>query len=126
MSRREGGRRGGGRREGGRSEGGRPGGGFGTPAVVQLVRRGKHWSGEPFFERGGRLVVERDKRLSEGLLALVRTTSAGRGHAKLVRVLGRPDVARDVLEALMLDRGLRRAFPRAVEAVAAAAAAQPD
>ena len=125
MSRREGGRRGGGSRGGGggRSEGGRPGGGFGTPAVVQLTRRGKHWSGEPFFERGGRLVIDRDKRLSEGLLALVRTTSGGRGHAKLVRVLGRPDIARDVLEALMLDRGLKRRFDPAVEREARAAAA---
>ena len=31
------------------------------------------------------------------------------------RRLGRPDVARDVIGALMLDRGLRRSFDRAVE-----------
>ncbi len=36
------------------------------------------------------------------------------GRAKVLRVLGRPDVARDVLEALMLDRGLRRRFPAGV------------
>jgi ribonuclease R len=30
-------------------------------------------------------------------------------------VIGRPDVARDVIEALMLDRGLSRGFPEAVE-----------
>ena len=35
------------------------------------------------------------------------------GHGKVVRAVGRPDVARDVLEALMLDRGLRRRFDRA-------------
>jgi ribonuclease R len=38
-----------------------------------------------------------------------------------VRVLGRPDVARDVIEALMLHRGLRRSFPPAVERTAAEA-----
>jgi len=42
--------------------------------------------------------------------------SAGRGAgARIVRVLGRPDVARDVIEGLMLDRGLARGFDPAVE-----------
>ncbi|HEX8119649.1 MAG TPA: RNB domain-containing ribonuclease [Solirubrobacteraceae bacterium] len=78
--------------------------------VAQLSRRGRFWTGEPFFERGRRVVVERDKRLKEGALALLRTTGTGRGQAKVVRLIGRPDVARDVIEALMLDRGLRRRF----------------
>jgi len=39
----------------------------------------------------------------------------GKRGPRVVRSLGKPDVARDVLEALMLDRGLRLAFPRAVE-----------
>ena len=47
----------------------------------------------------------------------------GKRGARVVRSLGRPDVARNVLEALMLDRGLRRVFPRAVEDEAADAAA---
>jgi ribonuclease R len=33
----------------------------------------------------------------------------------VIRVIGRPDVARDVIEALMLDRGLSRGFPGGVE-----------
>ncbi|HEV2062335.1 MAG TPA: RNB domain-containing ribonuclease, partial [Solirubrobacteraceae bacterium] len=78
--------------------------------VAQLARRGRFWTGEPFFERGRRVVVERDRRLKEGMLALLRTSGTGRGQAKLVRLVGRPDVARDVIEALMLDRGLRRRF----------------
>ena len=41
------------------------------------------------------------------------------GRFKIARVLGRPDVARDVIEALMLDRGLRRSFPAGVERAAA-------
>jgi ribonuclease R len=78
--------------------------------VAQLSRRGRFWTGEPFFERGRRVVVERDRRLKEGALALLRTTGTGRGQAKVIRLIGRPDVARDVIEALMLDRGLRRRF----------------
>jgi ribonuclease R len=39
----------------------------------------------------------------------------------VIRVIGRPDVPRDVIEALMLDRGLPRAFPDAVEREARAA-----
>jgi ribonuclease R len=52
----------------------------------------------------------------------VRTRGQGRGHAKIVRRLGRPDHAGDVLEALMLDRGLRRRFDPLVEREARIAA----
>ena len=38
---------------------------------------------------------------------------SGKRGARVMRRLGRPDVARDVLEGLMLDRGLRRSYPRA-------------
>src|SRR5205814_568788 len=37
------------------------------------------------------------------------------GRAAIARRLGRSDVARDVIEALMVDRGLRRRFDPAVE-----------
>jgi ribonuclease R len=47
---------------------------------------------------------------------LVQTTGRGSGaRASIVRVLGRPDVARDAIEALMLNRGLAREFDPAVE-----------
>lgn len=98
-----------------------PGPGAGVPLVVTLRRRGKHWAGEPFFEGGRRVALEKDRRLADGRLALVRTTGRGRGQAKLVRVLGDPANAGDVLEALMLDRGLRRRFDPAVEREARAA-----
>ncbi len=49
----------------------------------------------------------------------------GKRGARVVRRIGRPDNARDVVEALMIDRGLRRSFPRAVEAEAVDAAASP-
>lgn len=47
----------------------------------------------------------------------------GQGSSPRTRRLGRPDVTRDVLEALMLERGLRRAFDPAVEREARASAA---
>ncbi|MGZ4173559.1 MAG: RNB domain-containing ribonuclease, partial [Solirubrobacteraceae bacterium] len=88
--------------------------------VAVLERRGKFMVAEPFFERGPRLVVSRDLRAAAGDLVLVRAGGArpnGRGgsRATVQRRLGRPDVARDVIEALMVDRGLRRSFDPALE-----------
>jgi ribonuclease R len=89
-----------------------------TEEVVGLLaQRGRFLVAEPFFERGRRLTVERDKRAQPGRLALLRPPLRGR-NAKVVRMLGRPDVARDVIEALMLDRGLARRFPPGVEKAA--------
>jgi ribonuclease R len=86
--------------------------------VATVEKRGRFLVAEPFFERGGRMIVERDPRYSVGDLVLVRPASRSGGHAKILRQLGRPDVAGDVLEALMLDRGLRRRFDPAVERAA--------
>ena len=59
------------------------------------------------------VTVERDaRRARPGDLVLLRPPARGGGAArKVARVLGRPDVARDVIEALMLDRGLRAPLP---------------
>jgi len=102
----------------------------GGPRVAVLERRGKFLVAEPFFSRGPRLVVNRDRRAGIGDLIEVRAGQArdgrGRGRAVISRRLGRPEVARDVIEALMIDRGLRRSFDPAVEhEVRAAAAAEP-
>ena len=95
-----------------------------TARVAVLERRGKFLVAEPFFERGPRLVVSADRRFSAGDLVVVRPPSGtdgraprsrGRGRATLARRLGRPEVARDVIEALMVDRGLRRSFDPVVE-----------
>lgn len=88
--------------------------------VVLLTQRGKFLTGEPFFDRGPRMTVERDRRARPGQLALVRP-GMGRRSAKVMRQLGRPDVARDVIEALMIARGLSRAFPGGVEKAASIA-----
>jgi ribonuclease R len=94
---------------------------------VLLEQQGRFLVGEPFFERGRRVTVERSRDARAGRLALLKPPSrgGGAGRAKVARVLGRPDVARDVIEALMLDRGLRRAFPPGIERAAREAADAP-
>ena len=87
----------------------------GAELVGRLTKRGRFLIAESFFDRGVKLVVDRDSRARVGDLVLVRSRGQGRGHAKIVRRLGRPDIAGDVLEAFMLDRGLRRRFDRTVE-----------
>jgi ribonuclease R len=85
--------------------------------VVVLEQRGRFLVGEPFFQRGRRVTVERSHDARPGRLALLHPNPKG-GRAKIARLLGRPDVARDVIEALMLDRGLRRSFPPGVDRAA--------
>jgi ribonuclease R len=91
------------------------------PLVAVLERRGRFLVGEPLFGRGPRTAVERGGA-DEGDLVLI---GAGKRGARVVRKLGRPDVARDVLEGLMLDRGLYRAYPRAAVTEAEGAAEDP-
>jgi len=91
----------------------------GAARVAVLQRRGKFLVAEPFFGTGPRLAVSLDRRAAVGDLVVVRTqgsrTGRARGRAVVARRIGRPDVARDVIEALMIDRGLRRSFDPAVE-----------
>jgi ribonuclease R len=86
--------------------------------VAILDRRGRHLTAEPFFERGGRTVVDRARDARPGDLVLLHTAHRTRGHARIARVIGRPDNAGAVLEALMLDRGLQRRFPPGVDLAA--------
>jgi ribonuclease R len=97
--------------------------------VATVEKRGRFVVAEPLFQRGGRMVLERDAQAKAGDLVLVRPATRAGGHAKVLRRIGRPDVAADVLEALMLDRGLRRRFDPAVERAAKQArdaGADPD
>jgi ribonuclease R len=120
--------------------------------VAVLERRGRFLTAEPMFppdtrepvarSGGSSRIVLRSARPEHGSrrearvgeLVLVQPGRGGGGGgggggrggrgrgARIERVLGSPDVARDVLEGLMLDRGLRRAFDPAVEHEARAAA----
>jgi len=91
----------------------------GSSRVAVLARHGKFLVAEPFFGAGPRPVVSRDRNVAVGDLIVVRAGSRrngrGGGRATVVRRIGRSDVARDVIEALMVDRGLRRRFDPAVE-----------
>jgi ribonuclease R len=94
--------------------------GAGALRVAVIERRGKFLVAEPFFGSGPRMAVSRDSRAGVGDLVVVRAGTGARngrrgGRAVIVRRLGRPDVARDVIEALMVDRGLRRSFDPAVD-----------
>jgi ribonuclease R len=105
--------------------------------VAIIARQGKFLVAEPFFGTGPRLAISRDKRYDVGdLVELSGSLSAGSGGSggsgsggsggsggarkggsrrpKVLRRLGRPDVARDVILALMLDRGLDGRFDPAV------------
>ena len=100
-----------------------------SPVVAVLAKRGRFFVAEPLFgPRGSRVSVDAPgrggggKAASEGDLVLV---GQGKRGARVLRRLGKPTVARDVLEGLMLDRGLWRNFPRAAEAEAAEAADAP-
>jgi ribonuclease R len=92
--------------------------GGGAPVVAVLERRGRFLTAEPFFARGRRINVEKPKaaqRAGVGDLVLIAPNGPRAGHGRVLRRLGRPDVARDVLEGLMVDRGLRRRFDPLVE-----------
>jgi len=106
--------------------------------VAVLERRGRFLTAEPLFPRretpgsprrrgSARVVVgpagsgRGGARASAGDIVLLQGGARGSG-AHVVRVIGRPDVARDVIEALMLDRGLSRGFSEGVEAEAREAA----
>src|SRR5438270_13907725 len=74
--------------------------------VVELERRGKLVVGEPYFVPGVPLVLDR-KGLGDagpGDLAVVR---AGRGRAKLERLLGQASDIQVVLEGLLVHSGAR-------------------
>ena len=68
----------------------------------------------PVFQRGGRVTIApKDAgKARPGSMVLV---VGGKRGPRVVRTIGDPERARDVVEAIMLDHGLYRTFPRAVE-----------
>jgi len=113
--------------------------------VAVLERRGRFLVAEPLFpeahrdeglrgprrRHGGVRVTLGPARAaaggavhaSAGELVLVQAARRG-GGARVVRAIGRPDVAADVIEALLLDRGLSRGFSEQMESEADAAGAR--
>jgi ribonuclease R len=84
------------------------------PLVAVLEKRGRFFVGEPLFGRGPRPTVD-PRGAHVGDLVLI---GSGKRGARVIRRLGRPDRARDVLEGLMLERGLHRNYSRAAAAEA--------
>jgi ribonuclease R len=77
--------------------------------VVEVAGRGKLVVGEPYFQPGTPIVLDRKSLhgAERGDLAVV---SSGRGRAKVERVLGPADRIEPVLEGLLVERGLRAPF----------------
>jgi ribonuclease R len=75
--------------------------------VAELARRGKLLVGEPFFEGGVPVTVDRKGSgdVSVGDLVVLRL---GRGRAKVETALGRPGDVGAVLEGLLWHEGVRR------------------
>ena len=84
------------------------------PVVCVLVKKGRFLTATPLFQRGSGFTMPakeaRDAR--PGSMVLV---GGGKRGPRVVRPLGDPEIARDVLEAIMVDRGLWRSFPNMVE-----------
>jgi ribonuclease R len=103
--------------------------------VAVLSRKGRFLVAEPFFPeaegphrdagrwRSRQIVVgtvrsRASTRAAAGELVLLRWSARGGSRSarpQVARVIGRPDLAADVIEALMLDRGLQRGFDEEVE-----------
>ena len=79
-------------------------------AVCELARRGKLLVGEPFFEGGVPVVVDRKGAGEAGVGDLV-VLRLGRGRARLEHVLGRSKDVEAVLEGLLWHEGVRRSHP---------------
>ncbi|HET8822987.1 MAG TPA: RNB domain-containing ribonuclease [Thermoleophilaceae bacterium] len=100
---------------------GRPTRRLDQPMVAVLEKKGRFLVAEPIFGPGPRTAVERGGA-GVGDLVLV---GGGKRGARVLRRLGRPDRARDVVEGLMLDRGLHRTYSRAASAEAEASLHEP-
>ena len=89
--------------------------------VVVVSRGGRFGVAQPLFEPGPQVTLaRRSADVDAGQMALADIDRRG---ARILRPLGSPERARDVLEALLLDRGLARGFRDRVEEEAAEAAA---
>ncbi|KAA0267209.1 MAG: RNB domain-containing ribonuclease [Acidobacteria bacterium] len=80
----------------------------GRPRALVVSRRGRFRVGEPLFERGPQVSLARGRvDVGPGGIALCRIDRRG---GQPIADLGRADRARDVVAALLADRGLRPTF----------------
>jgi len=94
--------------------------------VLLVGRRGRFLVGEPLFERGPQVPLDRADRRADGRIVLAELA---RGRARVRRDLGRPAIARDVVDALLWERlgwrGFRSRHEQEAQAAAAAASREP-
>jgi ribonuclease R len=79
--------------------------------VAELARRGKLLVGDPFFEGGTPVVVDRKGAGAASIGDLVVLNRPGRGRARVERILGPADHIEAVLEGLLWHEGVRREPP---------------
>jgi ribonuclease R len=115
-------------------------GSFYGPMAAVLVPKGRALVARPLFDKGSAIQLKQEGKRSKPLraneLVMIEPAGVARGKnrgrqvtqpvGQIVRRIGSPDVARDVIEALMLERGLARRFDGAVENHAKKAAEGPD
>ena len=78
------------------------------PRALVVSKRGRFYVGEPLFDKGWQLNLSRGRvRVDPGGIALCRVDRRG---AQPIVDLGRADNPRDVVGALIVDRGLRPTF----------------
>ena len=88
--------------------------------MALVSKRGRFLVGDLLFERGEQISIGGGRRAAApGRMALLEL---GPGRARVVRELGDPGVAANVVDALLLERGVRRGFSGKLESAAAAAA----
>jgi ribonuclease R len=88
--------------------------------VATVERRGRFKIAEPLFERGPQVALARGSiDLGPGEIGLV---DFGPGGARALRALGSSESARDVVAALLWDRGMERGFSAGLESEAEDAA----
>lgn len=96
----------------------------GSGFVASIEKRGRFAVAVPLFERAGQVPLDRKERVTEGEIIWAEPKG---GRARLRRRLGDVTVARDVSEALAMERLGGRGFPERVEEQArATVGAGPD
>lgn len=96
-----------------------------TQRVAVVAKRGRLMVAELLFEREGRFALSGGRKVRPGRMVLIEVERGRGGRAKVLRELGDPGKARDVVDALLIDRGLTRGFSAKLEDAARRAATEP-
>lgn len=115
-------------------------GSFHQPIAAVLVPKGRALAANPLFDRGAKIALKQEGKrktpLRAGELVIIEPAGIARGKqrgrqvtapvGRIVRRIGSENEPRDVIEALMIERGLDRGFKGTVENHAREAVRKPD